>query len=160
MKVRVALGAIIGIVAAAALACGGDASDGTSGHDMNDMQGMNDTSATATAADVTVEVKAQALRYVPDQISIPMGKTVKVRLVNGDPTEHDLMVEGLSVEVVGDTSMAGGHMSGSSDTLAVHTLANGTAEVVVRTGQPGTYVFYCTIQGHRSAGMEGTLVVR
>ena len=26
--------------------------------------------------------------------------------------------------------------------------------------EPGTFDFYCTITGHRAAGMEGTLTVR
>ena len=36
--------------------------------------------------------------------------------------------------------------------------ANETVDTTF-TATPGTYTFYCSIPGHREAGMEGTLTV-
>ena len=88
---------------------------GTRGGGMNTDMDM-DMAATATVqADVTIDVTAPSIRFTPDRIKIPAGKNVKIPPVNLDPTEHDLQVDGLAIEVVGDTGMAGGHMTGSSD---------------------------------------------
>ena len=43
--------------------------------------------------------------------------------------------------------------------LVLHALPGGTAELTFRTGQTGTFDFYCTIPGHKQAGMMGTLTV-
>ena len=47
------------------------------------------------------------------------------------------------------------------DDIDVHVAADGgeTAEGGLRADEPGEYTFYCTVAGHREAGMEGTLVV-
>jgi plastocyanin len=42
---------------------------------------------------------------------------------------------------------------------ASKTLANGTTTVGA-TLKPGTYTFYCSVDAHRQAGMQGTLTVR
>jgi uncharacterized cupredoxin-like copper-binding protein len=39
------------------------------------------------------------------------------------------------------------------------TLTNGTADVTVNL-KAGKYEFYCPVDGHKQAGMEGTLTVR
>jgi len=38
-------------------------------------------------------------------------------------------------------------------------VGNGGVSEVVATLAPGTYTFYCTVPGHRQAGMTGTLTV-
>ena len=38
-------------------------------------------------------------------------------------------------------------------------VANGKAVATIGDLKPGTYTFYCTVPGHREAGMEGTLTV-
>jgi len=62
-------------------------------------------------------------------------------MANASPVEHDVAIaEG--TKVVG--SIPG--FIGGSKKLTV-------------TLKPGKYTFYCTIPGHRAAGMEGTLTV-
>lgn len=76
----------------------------------------------------------------PDLV-VPPGSTVHLTLINGDGMPHDLMVPDLNVH----TAM---------------TVAKGDAvEVVFEAGAAGEFVYYCTISGHRQAGMEGKLIV-
>ena len=53
----------------------------------------------------------------------------------------------------------GGAHGGSGDVLAMHTGANEISSIVFMAMEKGTYEFYCTITGHKEAGMVGTLVV-
>ena len=47
------------------------------------------------------------------------------------------------------------------DELGVHAHAQkgATSTATVKAGQPGTYRYYCSIDGHLEAGMKGELVV-
>ena len=62
---------------------------------------------------------------------------------NAQPLQHDVAVADSSGKVLGQTDL----------------VANGTASTTVSL-QPGTYTFYCTVPGHREAGMQGTLTVK
>jgi uncharacterized cupredoxin-like copper-binding protein len=83
---------------------------------------------------------AGALAYNTKQLSAKAG-TVTITMANASPVEHDVAIaEG--TKVLG--SIPG--FIGGSKKLTV-------------TLKPGKYTFYCTIPGHRAAGMEGTLTV-
>jgi plastocyanin len=47
-----------------------------------------------------------------------------------------------------------------SKELAKSDLVSGGSTSVSATLKPGTYMYYCTVPGHREAGMEGTLTVK
>ena len=62
---------------------------------------------------------------------------------NHESISHDVAVESSSGDTVGKTDL----------------VAAGTANTTVDL-KPGTYTFFCTVPGHREAGMEGTLTVK
>ena len=100
-------------------------------------------SSSPAAASTSLSLAADpagALAYNTKQLSAKAG-TVTITMANASPVEHDVAIaEG--TKVVG--SIPG--FIGGSKKLTV-------------TLKPGKYTFYCTIPGHRAAGMEGTLTV-
>lgn len=78
----------------------------------------------------------------PDLLVKP-GDTVRIILQNGDGMPHDLFLPDFDAK-----------------TSYVSKIGDRT-EVVFEVGdvQPGTYVYYCTVPGHRQAGQEGKLIV-
>ena len=78
----------------------------------------------------------------PDLVVEP-GAVVRIILINGDGMPHDLFLPDLNVK-----------------TGYVKSIGEST-ETVFEIGnmQPGSYVYYCTLPGHRKAGQEGKLIV-
>jgi len=79
----------------------------------------------------------------PDLVVEPEA-TVHITLIDGDGMTHDLFLPDFDVETdyvrkIGDQ-----------------------AEIIFKIGdmQPGSYVYYCTLPGHRKAGQEGKLIVK
>jgi nitrite reductase (NO-forming) len=91
----------------------------------------------AGGSEGAVELHASITGFTPPSLHVP-GPVVRIALVNDDPMPHDLTIDELGVKVAVDPGA--------------------TATVRFRA-DPGTYTFYCSIPGHREAGMEGTLVV-
>lgn len=96
------------------------------------------TRASSIPAGETVKVDAGDLRFRPDQLRIAAGVGVAITLRSTD-LEHDLTIDGTDFHV--------------------HVGANETRTGSLRIGQPGTYTAYCSVPGHRAAGMEMTVTV-
>jgi plastocyanin len=68
--------------------------------------------------------------------------TVTIEFMNTSPVEHNVTVEQGNKNVLGATP----------------TFVGGKRSLTLKL-QPGTYTFFCSVPGHRQAGMEGKLVV-
>ena len=120
--------------------------------------------AGASQAAVTeITVDATDFAYSPEAITVPAGQPVTLTLKNLGAVEHDFVVEKINVTDVeaSDTGPAAHHQMGDTPEYDLHFFAKaGDTEVLKFTAlEPGTYEIFCTIEGHKAAGMIGTLVV-
>jgi plastocyanin len=81
------------------------------------------------------------LAYTKKTLTAKAG-TVKIAFTNKSPLSHNLTIE-----------------KGSNVLGATKTFDGGTQVLSVKL-QPGTYTFFCSVPGHRMAGMVGTLTVK
>jgi uncharacterized cupredoxin-like copper-binding protein len=83
-----------------------------------------------------------ALKFTQGSLTAKAGK-VTIDFTNSSPVGHNLTIQqGSSGSVVGATPT----FQGGSKALSV-------------TLKPGKYTFFCSVPGHRQAGMVGTLTV-
>lgn len=125
-------------------ACGDDSTThdgmpgmGTTMMGRNNGMGHRDNSPVAGGAR-RIEVGATSFAFDPDEITVEAGENIAIELTSDD-VEHDFTIDELDA-----------HISAP---------AGETAEGGFRADEAGRYTFYCTVAGHRDAGMEGTLVV-
>lgn len=141
--------AVAGLVLAFAMllaACGGG-------------DGDSEASITAVAPlNGQIEVVASEWGFAPDAIELTAGENVTILLKNSGRILHDLKIEDIPADVV--LSDSSGPLSADEGEVFVgaDSGASGTLEIVPL--EAGTYAFYCTIEGHRELGMEGTIIVR
>jgi plastocyanin len=143
------LALILSLLALAAfglVACGDDDDDDaaatTSETTAEETTADDSTGAPGTESGSTVAILAEAdgsLAYRDDEASVEAGE-VTVDFDNPASIGHDVVVEDSSGEELIRTDV----VSGESTTA--------TGEL-----EPGEYTFYCSVPGHREAGMEGTL---
>jgi len=106
--------------------------------------GNQQAPAGATPAE-TINVSSPAdgsLVYQPDGLQAKPGN-LTIDYDNPSPVPHSIAVATANGNVLGQTTPA----------------ANGTQTLDVSDLAPGKYIFYCTVPGHREAGMEGNLTV-
>jgi len=150
---KAAFGFALILAALALVACGSsdDSSDTTGGSETTQESGAEGggggkeaeggSAGSAGTLDFEADPGGQ-LAYTAKTATAKAGK-VTVSFTNPQPLSHDVAIEDSGGEEVGATEVIG---EGSDST---------TVEL-----EPGKYTFFCTVPGHREAGMEGTLTVK
>lgn len=138
MKKIAALLALV-LAAAGLVACGGGGSTTTT--ETGGEAGGGAAGGGGATLKFEVDPTGQ-LAYTTKHVTAKAGKTT-IEFANGQPLPHDVAIEDSSGKTVGKTEV----ITESTDTAVVNL-------------KPGTYTFYCTVPGHRQAGMEGTLTVK
>jgi len=148
---------------AIALALGISACGGSSGSSSSSSSAAASSSASSTAtsspatssttaapssssASSSLSIAADpsgALKFTKSSLTAKAG-TITISFTNSSPLAHNLTVQqGTSGPVLGATPT----FMGGTKTLKL-------------TLKAGTYTFYCSVPGHRAAGMQGTLTVQ
>ena len=116
-------------------ACGGGGGGGDHG------SGKPNAPVAPGAREIAVD--ARSFEFDPSTIDVSAGEDVALKLHSEDQT-HDFVIEAKGkepqqhvVEVPGGRTATGGFS----------------------IADPGKYTFYCSLPGHRAAGMKGTITV-
>jgi plastocyanin len=103
--------------------------------------GGNQAPAAAESLDVSSPADG-GLTYSPDGLEAKPGN-LTINYSNPSPVPHSIAVATSNGNVLGE----------------VQPFANGKQSLDLSGLAPGKYVFYCTVPGHREAGMQGDLTV-
>ncbi len=107
---------------------------------------------------VIVRVQMQEFAFRPATIRLVAGRSVRLILVNQGQIAHQFettYLHALPVRLVGDALSA---EAAGLDLVRLN--PGGTARVEFLPHGKGRFVFACTIEGHKEAGMLGILEVR
>jgi plastocyanin len=142
---------VLALASVALVACGGsDSTTTTSTSQGGEATGGaaaegNKEAGESEGGGATVAFEADPngeLAYTTTEASAKAGK-VTIDFNNPQGLTHDVAIEDSSGETVGKTDLIAEEETSASVNL-----------------KPGTYTFYCSVPGHREAGMEGTLTVK
>ncbi len=105
--------------------------------------GSDDETSTAGRTEAPsgekIMVLGKEFSYDPAQLTLKAGQAATIVLKNTGSIEHDITVDDAKFKL----TVPGGN----------------TREKALKVDKPGTYEFYCSLPGHKSAGMKGELTV-
>lgn len=137
-KLSITLAALVLALATLGLAaCGGDDDESSS------TTAASDTTSSGGGATVsfTADPNGQ-LAFTETEVSAPAGNDT-IEFENASSTTHDVVIEdGDGNEIAATDQISGSSTSTTADLKA------------------GSYTFFCSVDSHREAGMEGTLTVK
>ena len=117
------------------------------------------SAASSSTTPKTVTLTLNEFQFQPAEITANVGQPIKLVLKNNGTVLHDFVSTDAMVEVMEEHG-AEHDMAGMQTNMHAAIEAGQQSTLEFKATQPGTYTFYCTIAGHREAGMEGKLIVK
>jgi plastocyanin len=142
---------VLALASSVLVACGGSddstttttTSSGSEAAGGAGAEGGKEASGGAGGSAVEFEADPEGnLAYTTTEASAKAGK-VTIDFNNPQSLTHDVAIEDSSGKTVAQTDLIGNEETSTTANL-----------------KPGAYTFYCSVPGHREAGMEGTLTVK
>ena len=132
--------AAVGVMALGLAACGGDDDGGETAAETTTATEAAGSGAAGTTVDISAPANGD-LAFDQTGVTVASG-LVSVNFDNPASISHDVVIEDKSgAEIAKTDQVSEGQVSTSAPLKS------------------GTYTFYCSVDGHRDAGMEGTLTV-
>lgn len=123
--------------------CGGSSKSSSTSSSTPASSTPASTSKPSLGATLSVAANAEGLLKFDTSSLTAKAGSVSVSFTNQSSLSHNFTVESSSGAVIGHTA----------------TFAGGT-RILPLNLKAGTYKFFCSVPGHRAAGMEGTLTVQ
>ena len=118
----------------------------------------------AAPKDALYLVEMTNFAFTPSVLEVKSDEVLEIAIQNVEPLLHDFTIDKIDADV--HISYLGGtgqhaHAEAERDADLHFALTEpGSGVVHIKIHEPGEYVIYCSVPGHREAGMEGTLIVR
>ena len=132
-----------------------------------------------------ITMRTEDFRFVPETVTVKVGETIRLRLENHDPVLHDYTTDEDEFIVMEASGAHHGHgdeaatqdedhdgMAADDDDhemdpeaqvslqpLHIAAEADDYGELVFEATEAGEYEFYCSVPGHREAGMVGKIII-
>ena len=143
-----------------------DAAEHTDAVEPTDADGDEEANAYLEAApkEALTLIEMTSFAYAPSVIEVGAGEVLEIAIQNGELALHDFTIDKIDADV--HISYLGGtgqheHQEPERDADVHFALTEPASGVVhMKVDEPGEYEFYCSVPGHREAGMEGTLIVQ
>lgn len=110
----------------------------------------------STGPSTRLNVKLNDFTITPDQLAVPAGSDIQIRITNSGAIVHDFYIMKLGKDV--------GEKFEEEDILNAYWEAEVQPDETVSLSfvapdEPGTYQIVCGVPGHLQAGMVGTMEV-
>ena len=109
-------------------------------------------------------VDMTSFAFAPSTIEVEAGEVLEIAIQNTEPVLHDFTIDKIDADVhisyLGGTGQHEHHEAAKDADLHFALTEPASGIVHLKIQEPGEYVFYCSVPGHRELGMEGKLIVQ